>query len=225
MIEPLASTARPKADEPLVAAKVACRARMVDAIRRLSTEEHRAAEAAASRSLVALLRASIAPGAPIALFAATPTELGCTPAIRMLENDHPLAFPRVAGDRLRFQLAAYDSLDAHTSKIREPAPDAPEVAPAAIVIPARAFDRRGIRLGRGAGYFDRTLADLPAKTLLIGHCFDLQLVDELPRAPHDARVHVVVTERGEPLRCRPLAAPDATPPDAADRGATRPPWT
>lgn len=56
------------------------------------------------------------------------------------------------------------------------------------------FDRHGYRLGYGGGYFDRFLAGrkLPA----IGLAYDLQLVDELPREPHDVPMTAVVTESG-----------------------------
>jgi len=56
------------------------------------------------------------------------------------------------------------------------------------------FDRRGFRLGHGSGYFDRFLAR--HRLFAVGLAFDLQLLDELPRAPHDVPLAAVVTERG-----------------------------
>ena len=54
-----------------------------------------------------------------------------------------------------------------------------------------AFDRRGYRLGYGAGYFDRFLAGrrFPA----LGLAFDEQIVDELPVEPHDVAMRAVLT--------------------------------
>ena len=61
-----------------------------------------------------------------------------------------------------------------------------------IVIPAVAFDRRGNRVGRGKGYYDRLLADSRARK--VGVAYDFQLVDEIDAEPHDVRVDVVITE-------------------------------
>ena len=81
--------------------------------------------------------------------------------------------------------------------VREPvAADDPAPAPAAVLVPGVAFDAAGGRLGRGGGFYDRSLAALPAGVRLIGVCFACQLVERVPREPHDALVHAVVTERG-----------------------------
>jgi len=65
----------------------------------------------------------------------------------------------------------------------------------AMIIPGLAFDASGSRLGRGGGYYDRTLAACGPRTLVIGVGFDCQLVAAVPTDPHDIRVHVVVTDR------------------------------
>ena len=59
------------------------------------------------------------------------------------------------------------------------------------VIPGMAFDRNGHRLGRGKGYYDRTLAQMP-QTYKIGICFDFQLVDEVPSDCHDIIMDEVI---------------------------------
>ena len=65
----------------------------------------------------------------------------------------------------------------------------------AVVVPGLAFDRRGHRLGRGAGVYDRFLATLPSHVLRIGLTPSAFLVPELPTEPHDVPMHFVVTER------------------------------
>lgn len=61
-----------------------------------------------------------------------------------------------------------------------------------IVVPGVAFDRKGNRLGRGRGYYDRFLCQhLDVKR--IGICFDFQLVDEVPAEPFDILMDEVIT--------------------------------
>ena len=59
------------------------------------------------------------------------------------------------------------------------------------LVPGVAFDRSFYRLGRGKGYYDRLLATTTAKK--VGLCFDFQLFDTIPHAPHDIKMDAVVT--------------------------------
>jgi 5-formyltetrahydrofolate cyclo-ligase len=64
----------------------------------------------------------------------------------------------------------------------------------AIVVPGLAFDRSLVRLGRGGGYYDRTLAR--SKALKIGVCAVVQMSESLlPKEDHDVVVDVLVTEK------------------------------
>lgn len=60
-----------------------------------------------------------------------------------------------------------------------------------VVVPAVAYDRRGNRVGRGKGYYDRLLRD--TKALKVGVAYDFQLVDEIDTEPHDVGVDIVIT--------------------------------
>lgn len=65
---------------------------------------------------------------------------------------------------------------------------------AAVLVPALAVDRRGVRLGRGAGYYDRTLPAAPREAALICLVRDDEFVDAfLPEDPHDVRISTVLT--------------------------------
>lgn len=75
-------------------------------------------------------------------------------------------------------------------------PPAPGSAISLALIPGRAFDLTGTRVGRGGGHFDRLLASLPNGCMRIGFAFEAQVVDSLPREEHDAPMHALVT----PLR-------------------------
>jgi 5-formyltetrahydrofolate cyclo-ligase len=61
-----------------------------------------------------------------------------------------------------------------------------------IVAPALAYDRRGNRLGRGGGYYDRFISR-HSGALVCGLAFDGQLLDDLPAEPHDQPVNMVAT--------------------------------
>lgn len=65
-----------------------------------------------------------------------------------------------------------------------------------IVVPALAVDRRGGRLGRGAGFYDRSLPLRNPMARLIAVVRDIELVEELPVEPHDVRMTDAVTPGG-----------------------------
>jgi 5-formyltetrahydrofolate cyclo-ligase len=54
-----------------------------------------------------------------------------------------------------------------------------------VLVPALAVDRAGVRLGRGGGFYDRTLVHRDPRARLIAVIRDQELLDELPREPHD----------------------------------------
>tara|TARA_B100002052_G_scaffold297359_1_gene327897 strand:- start:1964 stop:2536 length:573 start_codon:yes stop_codon:yes gene_type:complete len=65
-----------------------------------------------------------------------------------------------------------------------------------VVVPGLAFNRRGHRLGRGGGYYDRFLPELSPMTRTIGICFDEQVVDDIPLDDWDRPVDEVLTSTG-----------------------------
>lgn len=81
--------------------------------------------------------------------------------------------------------------------ILEPPPDAPHVAPDdidVVLVPGLAFDRRGVRLGYGGGFYDRLLPTL--KVPFVGVTASALLLSELPQEEHDVRVQLLATEGG-----------------------------
>ncbi|MFI6868301.1 5-formyltetrahydrofolate cyclo-ligase [Nocardia sp. NPDC050406] len=64
-----------------------------------------------------------------------------------------------------------------------------------ILVPALAVDRRGVRLGRGAGYYDRSLHEARAGARLVAVVRDDELVEALPEEPHDRRMGWALTPR------------------------------
>lgn len=69
-----------------------------------------------------------------------------------------------------------------------------------ILMPGVAFDREGGRLGYGGGYFDRLLAHLPHRPVLIAGAFAMQVVAEIPQESTDHKIDWLVTEN-ETIRC------------------------
>lgn len=64
----------------------------------------------------------------------------------------------------------------------------------AIIVPALAVDATGMRLGKGAGYYDRALAGLPVPTIAV--VYARERVDTVPHGSHDIPVTAVITEEG-----------------------------
>lgn len=64
-----------------------------------------------------------------------------------------------------------------------------------VIVPGIAYDRRGNRVGRGKGYYDRLLHDTKATKIGIGYDFQLLRDDEIPAEPHDVYVDMVITDR------------------------------
>lgn len=73
-----------------------------------------------------------------------------------------------------------------------------QVAPAEldlVMVPGVAFDRCGGRLGNGAGYYDRLLAEVRSDTVLAGVCYEAQLFDRVAMSRHDVYMDLVITEQ------------------------------
>ena len=60
-----------------------------------------------------------------------------------------------------------------------------------VIVPALAVDRRGNRLGRGGGSYDRALARVGPAVPTIALLYDDELLEEVPAAPHDRPVRAV----------------------------------
>ena len=61
-----------------------------------------------------------------------------------------------------------------------------------IIVPGVAFDRRGGRMGRGKGFYDRFLSGCAAYK--VGVCFSYQRVEAIPCEEHDIRMDIVVSD-------------------------------
>lgn len=92
--------------------------------------------------------------------------------------------------------------DLHSGAWRIPEPDPKRCAPADpgsiefVLVPGLAFDQRGGRLGYGAGFYDRLLAQaIPPGASLVAGAFEVQMVAEVPTDESDVPVDLILTEK------------------------------
>jgi 5,10-methenyltetrahydrofolate synthetase len=71
-----------------------------------------------------------------------------------------------------------------------------EVVPDAVLLPMNGWDAQGYRLGYGGGFFDRTLASLAKRPMVIGVTYELARLDTIHPQAWDIPMDFVVTERG-----------------------------
>jgi 5,10-methenyltetrahydrofolate synthetase len=70
------------------------------------------------------------------------------------------------------------------------------VTPDATLVPMNGWDAGGYRLGYGGGFFDRTLASLANKPVVIGVSYELGRLETIHPQSWDVPMDYVVTERG-----------------------------
>jgi 5-formyltetrahydrofolate cyclo-ligase len=118
-----------------------------------------------------------------------------------LEQGKTVAVPRVSLERRMLDIHVVCDLRRDIAPgyrgIPEPNAGCPPIELEAIdwvLVPGVAFDSRGHRVGYGGGYYDRLLPALPRSAACIAGAFELQIVDEVPTAPHDFALDAIVTE-------------------------------
>jgi 5-formyltetrahydrofolate cyclo-ligase len=153
------------------------------------------------------LPVAVAPGTVVSGFWPIRSEISPLPLMRRIaEAGAALALPVISGRAQPLTMRAWSfgaPLVAGVWGIREPPPDAPEVFPDILIVPLLAFDRRGNRLGYGAGHYDRTIARLRAikPITTAGISFAAQQIAEVPVTPRDEPLDLVLTEDGT-IDCR-----------------------
>ena len=181
------------------------------------------AEKAALRRAALARRAGVEPGASLALNSRLSQEGLCLARLwrpYIVSTFHPLrgepdtlplltalanegfatALPAVVGrgSPLTFRLwRPGEPTRAGTMSIREPLEEAPVVDPDLLFVPLACFDRRGHRIGYGAGYYDRTLTNLRAMKPIraVGVAYGVCEVDAVPYETHDQSLDAVVTDQ------------------------------
>jgi 5-formyltetrahydrofolate cyclo-ligase len=162
-----------------------------------AAERAAAAETIAGRSFPYQIR----PGLVVSAYSPMRSELNPVPLMRKLADaGAKLALPVVMarGKPLLMRDWAFgEPLGTGTWGIREPLPSAPEAWPDILLVPLACFDRKGNRIGYGAGYYDLTINRLRVlkPVVAIGLAYHAQHVPVVPSTPRDARLDMVLTER------------------------------
>lgn len=131
----------------------------------------------------------------ILMYHSLPDELPTHGFLNKWKDKKHFYLPRVNGVNL--EILPYDEsrLELGSFHIEEPTgsemvdPEEIEL----VVVPGVAYDRKGNRLGRGKGFYDRFLASIGAAKIGVG--YEFQLFDEIPSEPHDVRMDMVITQR------------------------------
>lgn len=95
--------------------------------------------------------------------------------------------------------APYDGLEGAPDVAGMPTPTSEVLGPIAIndvdliLVPATAVDPSGMRLGRGRGYFDKTLGSMQARPPTYAVVFDHEVIESVPAETHDVPVDGAVT--------------------------------
>ena len=154
----------------------------------------------------------VAAGAPVGVYAETHEEAPASAYGRwFFEAGHPIALPWFGerGSAMEFRIwdnpFEAEALEVGPWGVRQPAAPGELVAPEVAFVPLVGFTAGGVRLGMGAGHYDRWLAAHP-DTLAVGLAWDCQESAALPVEPHDRALDAIVTptrlfgrfERGGP---------------------------
>jgi len=182
--------------------KAELRAEARSRLRALGREAKAAAEAEIGRRVWEV--PEVAAARTLLLFADLPEEVS-TDAVaaealrRGLTVVYPRTIPETKGMTLH-RVASLDHLRTGSYGIREPDPGCCEEVPEARVdvalVPGLAWDRRGSRLGRGAGYYDRLFGNAAWRGFRCGIFFSFQEMETIPTEPWDLALDAVVTEAG-----------------------------
>jgi 5-formyltetrahydrofolate cyclo-ligase len=144
----------------------------------------------------------------IMIFLSMPTEVETSAlAVKAWQEGKSVAAPRVDWDGKRMDPIEIRSLDVGMQTtvpgLREPVSgnSVPLGVIDMVVVPGLAFDRRGYRVGRGRGFYDRFLSQQDFQGIRCGLCFQEQLqVEPIQAEPHDIPMDLIITDR-EVIHC------------------------
>lgn len=158
-----------------------------------STHQSQSAEILAALEIHPVFRAA----KTVLLYHSLPDEVDIHDFIRKWCEKKRILLPVVTGDELKLRTySGPGNLAIGAYGIEEPTGEffTDYSAIDLIVVPGVAFDRKGNRLGRGKGYYDRLLPQIPS-AYKAGICFSFQIVEEIPAEPFDICMDEVITSK------------------------------
>lgn len=132
----------------------------------------------------------------ILMYHSLPDELFTHSFLKKWGGGKHFYLPRVNGVNLDILPYEESRLELGSFHIEEPKGDN-TIDPSLIdliVVPAVAYDRKGNRLGRGKGFYDRLLST--TKATKVGVAYDFQIMDSVPTEPHDVPMDMVISQSG-----------------------------
>lgn len=155
----------------------------------------------ASRQIAELLRQQecYRQAAVLLSYASFRDEVDTRPIIEAARSDGKrVALPHISGTSMAFYyIRAWEDLMPGYQGIPEPPVTSPleESGSALLLLPGLAFDTNFQRLGYGAGYYDRFLAETTGRWSFykLALAFPCQIIDKLPSEPHDIPLDGILT--------------------------------
>ncbi len=146
-------------------------------------------ENSANSVFEAIQRSEIFAGSDkIAIFSSLPDEIPTHRFIKEWSKFKTILLPRIESEGV-MNIYKYNEATIATGNYGILEPSNSEIVPASeldlIIVPGVAFTKRGERLGRGKGYYDRYLAQATCNAYKIGVCYSHQIVESLPTEQHD----------------------------------------
>lgn len=135
----------------------------------------------------------VADASVIALFASLADEPQTHSIIERLARDKRVLLPRIEGDNMDFYDIS-EGIHHGAFGIMEPSAAMP-ITPSEIdvmIVPGVAFTRKGARLGRGKGFYDRYLSREGFRAATIGVCYPCQIVEQIPTEEHDKKIEYII---------------------------------
>lgn len=184
------------ADPVMLRSKTAIRAEFRERRRRLPAVSAVQAGVAAAGALAAMDEFRAARS--VAAYLSAENEVDTAAAIQAAHDaGKQIYLPRISKPAGLVRWSVGDELRLLASGVSEPCAGEPEIlsCPCIVLVPVVAWSDDGTRVGRGGGFYDRLLAQLPADgTVRVGMAFEWQQVAELPREVWDVPLDYVLTE-------------------------------
>ena len=121
---------------------------------------------------------------------------------KALDSGKNVYVPLVDAEQKRLQISRLPGLDIEFETkrfgIREPGASHIKIVPPSVLdfvlVPGLAFDRKGGRIGFGAGFYDRFLKEVLGHVVRVGVAFDFQILESIPQMEWDVPVQKILTE-------------------------------